>query len=118
MKKVTQFLTLFTSFSTLLCCALPALLVSLGLGAAMAGFLSKYPQLIWLSENKLFIFIAGGMLLGLGGILQFSLPKKECPIDFKEACEETKDWSKPLYFVSLIIYLIGFAFAYVLPRFL
>jgi hypothetical protein len=116
-KKLTQFLTLFTSFSTLICCALPALLVSLGLGAAMAGFLSKYPQLIWISEHKLIIFIVGGVLLALGGYLQFSKPK-ECPIDYKEACEETKDWSKPVYIVSVVIYLIGFAFAYILPYFL
>ncbi|MCR9204254.1 MAG: hypothetical protein NXH75_06740 [Halobacteriovoraceae bacterium] len=84
----------------------------------MAGFLSKYPQLIWLSEHKLFIFIVGGILLSLGGFFQFFMRTKECPIEYKEACEETKDWSKPLYIFSFILYLVGFSFAYVLPHFL
>ena len=51
-----SFLGLFTSMSTLICCALPALLVSLGLGATMVGLVSSVPQLIWISENKVMVF--------------------------------------------------------------
>ena len=39
--------SLFTSFSTLICCALPALLVSIGAGATLAGIISNFPQLIF-----------------------------------------------------------------------
>lgn len=37
------FLSLFTSFGTLIYCALPSLLVLVGLGATVASFLSAAP---------------------------------------------------------------------------
>jgi hypothetical protein len=45
-------LSLFTSFSTLICCALPALLVALGAGAVLSTLVSHVPQLVWVSEHK------------------------------------------------------------------
>jgi hypothetical protein len=59
MKRVLDFFTLFTAFSTLTCCALPAMLITLGMGAAMAGFLSNHPELIRLSETKIWWFTVG-----------------------------------------------------------
>jgi hypothetical protein len=47
-----SFLSLFTSFGTLLCCALPSLLVLLGLGATVASLLSAAPWLVSLSHHK------------------------------------------------------------------
>ena len=38
-------LSLFTSTGTLICCALPALLVSIGAGAVMAGLIEAVPQI-------------------------------------------------------------------------
>ena len=35
--RLTSYLSLFTATGTLLCCALPSLLVTLGLGATLAG---------------------------------------------------------------------------------
>jgi len=43
---IVQTLTLFGSLGTLLCCALPALLVSLGAGAVMASLVTNVPQLV------------------------------------------------------------------------
>ena len=55
---------LLASSATLLCCVLPAVLVSLGAGAALVGLVSAVPQLIWLSEHKALVFgVAGAMLL-------------------------------------------------------
>ena len=34
---IAPYLSLFTSFGTVFCCALPSLLVSIGMGAAFAG---------------------------------------------------------------------------------
>lgn len=115
-----NFLTLFTSFSTLICCALPALMVSLGLGASLVGLLSKYPELIWLSDNKLILFSVGGALLALGGIWQYKARNMPCPIDpdLRHACLTGRKWSFRIYIVSVIIYLIGFSFAYILPKIL
>ena len=119
MKGVLNFFTLFTSLSTLLCCALPALIVGLGMGAAMAGFLAQYPELIWISENKTWLFAIGGVLLALGGVLQYSQRNAPCPINEKgEACTDTRKNSRIIYYISIFIYLVGFSFAYVLPYFI
>ena len=41
--------TLLASSATLVCCVLPAALVSIGAGAAMVELISAFPQLVWLS---------------------------------------------------------------------
>lgn len=117
MKKIISFLSLFTSVSTLLCCALPALFVVLGFGAAFAGIVGNFPQLIWISENKLLFFGLGAVLLTLGGALQWQARTLACPIDPKLAasCSTTKDWSLPIYFGSIAIYFIGAFFAFIAP---
>ena len=118
--KLIALLNLFTSFGTLICCALPALFVTLGLGATLAGLITVFPQMIWFSEHKEIVFgVAGGLLL-LGGVFQKFARSRACPVDPKmsEACEETKDWSFWIYWISVALYAIGVLFAFVLPRFL
>src|ERR1700688_4938867 len=58
-----SYLSLFTSFGTLLCCALPSLLVLLGLGATVASFLSTVPWLVTLSHHKSWVFAISGLLI-------------------------------------------------------
>ena len=118
MNRVVDFFTLFTSVSTLICCALPALLVTLGLGAAMAGILGDYPQLIWFSENKLPLFIIAGILISISGYFQWKNRNAPCEIGPKaEACARTRKLSKVIYIISVVIYLTGLSFAYILPYF-
>ena len=62
-------LSLFTSFGTLICCALPSLFVALGAGAVLAGLLSSMPFLIVLSKHKTILFIISGALIILSGYL-------------------------------------------------
>ncbi len=105
---------LFTSFSTLLCCALPALLVTLGMGAAFAGLVSAVPQLVWLSEHKGAVFLfAGGMLTVAGG-LRWQSRNAPCPADPRKAaaCRRVRAWSGVVYWSSVAIYATGFFFAY------
>lgn len=113
-----NYLTLFGSMSTLICCALPSLLVSLGLGAVMAGLASNVPGLIWISENKSGVFIFAGVMLAGNGILLWSNRNAPCPIDpkLRDACIKGRRTSKILYLVSLTIYLIGFSFAFIAPN--
>lgn len=120
MKRTLAFLSLFTSLGTLVCCAIPALFVVLGFGAAFAGLVGNVPQLIWLSENKFWFFGAGAILLLAGGILQWRARVAACPVDsnMSEACRTARDWSKPIYFTSVAIYVIGAFFAFVASRFL
>ena len=60
--KHLSLLSLFSSGGTLVCCALPALLVSLGAGAVMASVVSSVPQIVWFSEHKLGVFIFAGVM--------------------------------------------------------
>lgn len=117
MKKLLAFLSLFTSVSTLVCCALPALFVVLGMGAAFAGLVGAVPQIVWLSEHKALLFGMGGIFLALGGLLQWRSRAAACPIDpgLGQACATTRDWSLVTYFVALGFYLIGCFFAFLAP---
>lgn len=115
---IVNYLTLFGSLSTLICCALPSLLVSLGLGAVMAGLASNVPGLIWVSEHKTGVFVFAGVMLFLNGLLLWRNRNAPCPIDpaLRDACIRGRKTSKYLYFVSLIVYFAGFFFAYVAPN--
>jgi len=117
--KVIAFFTLFSSLSTLICCALPALLVTLGLGASLASFLGNYPQLIWLSEHKIFVFAFAGIMLLLTGAIRRHGVSQSCPIEpgLAAACKQTRSISTAIFYGSLGIYLIGAFFAFVAPLF-
>ncbi|NBX02289.1 hypothetical protein EBR11_07175 [bacterium] len=110
------FLTLFTSISTLVCCALPALLVSLGLGAALASTLNRFPQLTWISEHKPLVFVGSAFLLVVGGVWLYWARNLPCPADKKlaDACIRGRKISYWIYGFSVIIWIIGFTFAFLL----
>lgn len=112
------FLTLLTSSGTLICCALPALFVTLGLGAAFGGFVSAFPQLIWLSEHKIALFVFAGAMLSVAGFFQWRARYAPCPIDpaLARACLKTRRLSRIIYFISLAVYLTGFFFAFVAAK--
>jgi hypothetical protein len=116
--RVISYASLFTSFGTLICCAIPSTLVLLGFGASLAGFLGEFPQLIWLSENKEIVFGLSFFMLALSFGAQKYSEQKACPIDKKEDCEETKNWSRPLFYITLGINIIGAFYAFLLPRLL
>lgn len=112
-----NYFTLFGSFSTLICCALPALLVSLGLGAVLAGIASNLPALIWVSEHKTHVFIFSGLMLSLNGFLLWRSKDAPCPVDpkLRDACISGRKTSRNIYFLSLAMFAIGFSFAYIAP---
>jgi mercuric ion transport protein len=113
------FFSLFTSFSTLVCCALPALLVSLGLGATLVGLTSNFPALIWVSEHKIFVFVASFTMIFLSSLMQYRARNLPCPIDpeLARACTVGRVWSIRIMIFSIIIWTIGAGFAF-LPRLL
>lgn len=113
-----SWLGLFGSFGTLVCCAIPSTLVLLGFGATLASFLGNFPQLIWLSDNKTYVFGFSFLMLFVSYIGQNYSYKKTCPIDKMEDCETTKDWSKKVFWISLVINLIGSFYAFLLPKIL
>jgi hypothetical protein len=113
----SAFASLLLSSSTLVCCALPALLVAIGAGAAMAGLVSAVPQLVWLSGHKALVFGGAGAALIVAGIVQYRARSAPCPVDpvLAAACTRTRRFSVTTYFVALVIYLIGAGFAFLPP---
>jgi hypothetical protein len=113
-----NYFSLFTSLSTLLCCALPSLLVLFGLGASVASMLSFMPWLVTLSRHKQWTFSVSGTLIALSFFNMYYIsPRiraKQCSADDPSACEEASKLSKVLLWVSAGIYSVGVFVAYVL----
>lgn len=110
--------SLFGSFGTLICCALPSLLVALGMGASLVSLLGTFPQLIWLSEQKAWLFGGSLVMLTVTFFVRRWAANRPCPIEARESCERTKKWSGVVYWGAVVINLFGVFFTYVLPRFL
>ena len=115
--KHISLLTLFSSGGTLICCALPALLVSLGAGAVMASVVSSVPQIVWFSEHKLGVFIFAGVMLAISGLLQWQARSLPCSSDklLAELCNKTRVNSLRIYVFSVCVFLIGGFMAFVAP---
>lgn len=113
----TSVLSLFASSSTLVCCALPALLVALGAGAALSSLVSVFPQVVWLSEHKEGLFVFAGLAMASSGVLQWRNRKAPCPTDpaLRCACLKTRKTSWRVYGFSLMVYVVGGWFAFVQP---
>lgn len=107
-------ISLFTSLGTLLCCALPALLVTLGMGAALAGFVSAAPWITAVSEYKLLVFTIAGVMLAISAYLQWRGRNAPCPADplKAKACSRLRKASWFILGTSVLIYLVGFFFAF------
>ncbi len=113
----TAWLSLLTSSGTLVCCALPAMLVAAGAGATLAGLVGRFPALVWFSEVSGWIFVAAGVMLAASGALQWVNRRAPCPIDpgLRDACLRTRRWSAAVYGFSLAVYAIGAWFAFIAP---
>src|SRR5580692_349382 len=71
-----SYLSLFTSLGTLLCCALPSLLVLLGLGATVASALSEAPWLVAMSHHKNWVFLVAGILISGNFVYVYAVAPK------------------------------------------
>lgn len=113
-------LILFTSSTTLLCCALPILFVSLGMGAVVASIYGDYfPWLRWFGLNGGITFGVTFAILALAGWVLFK-PGRSCPADPQLAikCNSARKWNLRFYWSSLIIWCVGAVSAFVLPLFI
>lgn len=115
-----NYLSLFTSMGTLLCCALPSLLVLLGLGATVAGLLSAVPWLVTLSHHKTWVFAISGTLIAANFAYTYALAPRlrsrgqACSTEAPEACDSAGAVSRVLLWVSALIFCVGIFSAYLL----
>ena len=107
-------LALFTSVSTLICCALPALLVSVGLGAVMAGLIEAVPGITWMGANKTIVFTIAGLVLAASGAWQWHARTLPCPADpaKAKACARLRRMSWALWWIGVVAFLVGAFFAF------
>ena len=116
-----SYLSLFTSLGTLLCCALPSLLVLFGLGATVASFLTAVPWLVTLSHHKAWVFLISGLLIAISFLYVYRIAPRlkahgeMCSVeDGQTACDTATRLSCIALWTSAAIYGIGFFTAFVL----
>jgi mercuric ion transport protein len=115
---VPSYFSLFTSVGTLLCCAVPSLLVLAGLGASVASTLSALPWLVTLSRHKQWTFALSGILIALSFVNMYYIAPRlranACTPENPSACADASKFSRVLLWVSAAIYFVGFLYAYLL----
>lgn len=115
-------LSLLTSAGTLICCALPALLVLAGLGASVASMLSAAPWLVTLSQHKAWLFAASGVLIALNFAYVYGLAPRlrsggdRCaPEELGDsACATADRMARILLWSAAVVYGVGLFAAYAL----
>lgn len=108
---------LFTTSATLVCCALPILLVSLGMGTVVASLASSAPWLITLSMYKGWVFAVSGLLIAASAwVVQRAA--RTCPADpvLRQACETATRWNTRFLWLAGGMWAIGFFYAFILVR--
>ena len=110
-----SFLSLFTSVGTLICCALPTLLVALGMGASMVSLMSIIPWLLVVSKYKIQTFFIAGLFLSVSFYLFWHGRNAPCPTDPVKAkmCLKLRNTNSIILIISSTIYLTGFFFAFI-----
>jgi hypothetical protein len=116
-EKALAIVSLFASTSTLLCCALPALLVTLGLGAVVAGAVSSVPWLVPLSRNKEWMFLGAGLLLAVNWVLmrRWERTAAGCAVlagTGEAPCRVASRFGRAVLWISTGLYAIGFGVAF------
>ncbi len=120
MKKIISILSLFGSFATLFCCAMPILFVALGLGASFATITANIPQIYWILGHKNILFVITGILLFISYFLIKKSDNMPCPVDsnLSSTCKTIRPTTKRIFWTSIVFYIIGLSFSYIIPRFL
>jgi mercuric ion transport protein len=114
-----NYFSLFSSFSTLICCALPSVLVLLGMGTTVASLLSSAPWLVDLSRHKIWTFSIAGILIAMSFVMTYAIAPRlregeVCDADDPTTCGEVSKISRVILWGSAIIWSCGFFVAYLL----
>ncbi|MCU1223431.1 MAG: hypothetical protein JWQ42_1524 [Edaphobacter sp.] len=114
-----NYFSLFSSFSTLICCALPSVLVLLGMGTAVASMLSAAPWLVSLSRHKIWTFSIAGTLIAASFVMTYVVAPRlrdgeVCEADDPTTCGEVSKLSRVILWGSALIWSGGFFVAYLL----
>lgn len=111
-------LALLTSVSTLICCTLPAVMITLGMGAALSSLTSNVPQLIWLSAHKPLVFGGSFILLSLAWGVRYLTRNMPCPADpvLAKSCTHLRHLGGWVLYIGFAVWVIGTFSAFILPK--
>ena len=114
-----NYFSLFSSFSTLICCALPSVLVLLGMGTTVASLLSAAPWLVNLSRHKIWIFNIAGTFIVVSFVMTYAIAPRlwqgeACNTDDPTTCGEVRKLSRVILWGSAAVWSCGFFVAYLL----
>ena len=114
-----NYFSLFSSFSTLICCALPSVLVLLGMGSTVASLLSAAPWLVSLSRHKIWTFTIAGTLIAASFVMTYAIAPRlrngeACDATDPTTCGEVSRISRVILWGLVIIWFCGFFVAYLL----
>ena len=106
-------LALFASLTTLLCCALPIVMVSLGFGAAVAALTTTLPIISSIEMYRPWVFGISALLLAVTAAVLW-LYQDSCPADAElgAICTRARRMSRFLLGTGGVIWVVGFLFAY------
>jgi hypothetical protein len=113
----TAALSLVFCSGTLICCALPALLVLLGAGSVLATLLSWVPGVVLLSEHKGLVFLLALFALIAAGSSLLRSVGQACPTDprLAQRCRHRMRQARWLYLLSCVAFAVGGTAAYLPP---
>jgi hypothetical protein len=116
---LANYFSLFSSFSTLICCALPSVLVLLGMGTAVASLLSAAPWLVSLSRHKIWTFSISGTLIAASFVMTYLIAPRlqdgeTCNAEDPSTCGEVSKVSRFVLWGSALVWSAGFFVAYLL----
>lgn len=118
--RLPAYFALFASLSTLVCCALPSLLVLVGMGASVATMLSVAPWLVALSRHKELVFAASGLMIAANAyyvyrvVPRLLVSRGVCQPGDESACAAASRFSRATLLASAAVYVAGFFVAFML----
>ncbi len=109
---ISAYLSLFASLATLFCCALPALLVLVGLSlTSVLTFFTAIPGWQNFGAYDIWLFPLSGVLLAVGFYFAYFRQRKTtgevCEIPARgheSACSTATRWNRRILYLSLFLY--------------
>ena len=116
--RTANFISLFASSSTLICCALPSVFIVIGAGATFASIISIFPFLIVISKYKVSITLVSLLILVFAGYINYRTYYLPCPADpeLGRICLQTRKRSRSIYYLSVILFTFATIFTYLIPN--
>lgn len=111
----SAYLSLFASLATLFCCALPALLVLMGLSlTSVLAFFTTIPGWQNFGAYDIWLFPLSGLLLAVGFYFAYArssrMPDEFCEIPEggrESACSTATRWNRRILWFSFLLYSLA-----------